>query len=262
MTIALGLVPRWVGPGNEPATSNTGRNCSGLTSIDFLDQGAKIIMQVQEFAGETTRLVATGVDVRLASGDYYALTNHFITTSQPFVKDKKLRRFWRFRFMQFLFALHFLFVLPCFFAWIYACLASVLTILWLLLLLQHVMVLLFTLPTVLKQPVLSNTTQRSLNEFYDFQIERIEGAFLIAQNAGLCLRERNSQTIKFQAFNERGYQIMVNTKHRSRLMFVISLILLVWSLSWAVGETATPYIMTYLNINGSLPFCWFAFAHC
>ena len=218
-------------------------------------------MQVQDFAGERTCLVATGYDVRLAN-NFYVRTNHFIKSRRPFFKKRwKLRQFWRFPYMRFFFALHFLFVIPCFVIWLYACFACFFSILWVLFFLQHMMVLLFSLPTVLKQPVLSNTQQASLNEFYEFTQERVEGVFLNAlrEGVGLVASRRQEQVIKFQAFNRRGYQIMVEAKHWSRLMFVISLILLVWSLTWALGETAVPLIVRNLNTTGVNVPCGFMF---
>ena len=216
-------------------------------------------MQVQEVTGERARLVTTGYDVHLAN-NCYVRTNHFIKCSQPFCKNAgKLRQFWRFPYMRTLFFLHFLFVIPCFFLWMYACMAFFFSILWVLFFLQHMIVLLFTLPKVLKQPVLSNTAQRSLNEFYEFTQETINGVFLTAQMEGIgcVMGRREEQSIRFQAFNERGYQIMVNAKHCSRVMFVISLILLLWSLSWALAETAVPFIVK--NMNMTVP-CGFMFS--
>lgn len=124
-------------------------------------------MQVQEFAGERTALIRRGYNVRLPSS-CYVRTNHFIKSSQRFVKyGGRLCRFWHFPFMRVFFVLHFLLVLPCGVVWVYACIACLLTILWLLFLLQHVYVLLFTLPAVMKQPVVSNETQGRLNDFYE-----------------------------------------------------------------------------------------------
>lgn len=215
-------------------------------------------MQVQEFAGERTSLIPRGRNVHVRN-DCFVRTNHFIKCSVEFVDTRlPLCRFWRFRFMRLLFAVHFLLTLPCFLTWLYACIACLLTTLWLLFFLQHIYVLLFTLPLVMKQPVVS--AQVDLNAFYEIQVEQIQGAYLQARRQGIGVLATSRASINFQVFNRKGYQIMLDTKHWSRVMVVFTFILFVWSLSWALAETAAPLIVKNMNSTSLHTPCGFMFA--
>ena len=215
-------------------------------------------MQVQEFVGERTRLISRGRNVRMAD-NCYLRTNHFIKSSRDFVQSRlKLRQFWRFPWMRLFFALHFLLTLPCFLTWLYACIACFLTILWLLFFLQHVFVLVFSLPLVMKQPVIRD--QREMNAFYEIQVEQIEGVYRQVRQFGIGIVATSRESVKFQVFNKEGYRTMLDAKHWSHVMIVFALILFVWSLSWALAETAVPLIVRNMHNSNLTTPCGFMFA--
>ena len=216
------------------------------------------MMQVQEFVGERTRLINRGQTVHLPD-NCYVRTNHFIKQSRDFVRSPvKLRQFWRFPWMRLFFAIYFLLTLPCFVTWLYACIACFITILWLLFFLQHVYVLAFSLRIVMKQPVVPNL--RKLNAIYELQVDQIQGVYRQVRQFGIGTVATSRESIKFQVFNREGYQTMLAAKHWSRIMIVFTLILFVWSLSWALAETAAPLIVRNMhNPNLTIP-CGFMFA--
>ena len=177
-----------------------------------------------------------GADVTLLNNAHIR-TNFFIDQSRPYIPGVKLTKYIYCHCMIICFCFHSLAVFPLPFpppnvGFPMAIAALIVTIIWLLWLLQHLYVHRRTLFYVLQQPVISSAIQSSLNEFYEFKVERLEGIYLEARQAGIGAVEATSGSITFMAFNEIGVNWIKKAKRRSNTMLFFCCLEVIWCSVW------------------------------
>ena len=74
------------------------------------------------------------------------------------------------------------------------------------------------------------------NWFYEIELSKLQGAYLQAKDAGVGVVVQAKGTIKFQVFNTRAITHMSNCKIRSVIMFMCTIIQLMWSLGWIIAN--------------------------
>ena len=167
----------------------------------------------------------------------YASTNHYIRQSRGYVKkDGKLRQFINFPFMGYLFGFFSFAAIFSFLHYFYGAIVFVLSLLFFLLFCQHLHVLRGTLPYVLKQPVIKE--QEHDNAFYEIELSKLQGAYLQAKDEGVGVIIQAKGKIKLQVFNYRAITHMSNCRIRSVIMFLCTIIQLMWSFGWIIANLA------------------------
>ena len=196
-------------------------------------------VQVGRAVEEQVNLRRCDNNDHLLMNNSYIRTNYFIRCSREFLHKHKLRQFIYFRGLIFCFFLCTLTVIPIplvppKIGYPWGAAGAVLMLLWSVVFTQHMNVITRTLRVVMKQPTVSDATQKSMNAFYEITLARLEGVFLQAKNQGMGLLKtnENSQSIQFQVFNEKGMKVMKKAIQRSISMFVISCLELTWCLAW------------------------------
>ena len=137
----------------------------------------------------------------------HSKTNIYIKQSRSYIPRRTLRTYLYVRYMEaffpFYLALFFgLPFLPDFIRWPWAAVTGGLGLIWFLILSQHMHVICWTLPAVLSQPILPDATQPQENEFYEFQLERVEGVYLTARECGIGMIQSSTGSIKFMVLNQ------------------------------------------------------------
>ena len=137
----------------------------------------------------------------------YVKTNFYIKESRPYIPRKTLRTYLYVRFMRWAFLLYCVLCIPMpflpdFIGWPWAAITGVLGLVWLLIFSQHMHVIYWTIPAVLSQPIIPDAAQTRGNEFYEFQLERVEGVYLTARESGIGMIQKATGSIKFMALNE------------------------------------------------------------
>lgn len=180
-----------------------------------------------------------GIAVKIRN-NCYVQTNHYIRSSRGFVRkpDGKLHEFWYFFGMRGLF-LSFV-LLGVALGWLHLISAIVfllIGLLWVPVFAQHLFVIGYTMPYIMKQRVVSNREQLSVNKFVEYKITELEGVFLEAYQAGVGSAVAGEiagaeMTIKMQIFNERAQCYMYKSMVLSIIFAILSLQLVTWCIMW------------------------------
>lgn len=106
----------------------------------------------------------------------YSKTNFYIKESRRFIPGSTLRTYLYFRFMQWIFLVYCVLVLPMPFApfyvgWPWALAAGVLGMVWLVIFGQHAHVIRRTIPQVLSQPIFPDSEQQDENAVYEIKLK-------------------------------------------------------------------------------------------
>ena len=178
---------------------------AGRTSVQTVQVGS---VQAAKATQENYLVRTFGKSVSLRKS-IYTKTNFYIKQSRPYIPRRTLRTYLYIRCMRWVFLAYCVLCIPMpflpdFIGWPWAAATGGVGLVWFLIFSQHMHVIYWTIPAVLSQPILSNDIQSRENEFYEFQLERVEGIYLNAKESGIGMLQRSTGSIKFQALNERA----------------------------------------------------------
>ena len=192
------------GQEQHPSTTIIGVNQTSVQAVQVGDvQAARATQQ--------NLLVRTfGRPISGLRNNIHSRTNFYIQQSRPFIPRRTLRTYFCVRFMKLVFYFYLGLCIPLvilagiadFVAWPWAAITGGLGLVWLLIFSQHMHVMYWTIPAVLSQPIVPDATQPRENEFYEFQLERVEGVYLTARESGIGMIQKATGSIKFMALNE------------------------------------------------------------
>ena len=158
----------------------------------------------------------------------YIRTNFFIKQSQQYFPDHKLRTFAYFRGMQWCFLVIVIFSLlaPASSVYAFICLAvnALFTAIWT----QHMIVVLFTMPLVLSQPVLKDNSSATLNKHFEYSVEECRADILAKDGEAVGSFGMVRGSGKLQAFKATSVASMKMCIAVSIMSFIACIIFLVY----------------------------------
>ena len=192
------------GQEQHPSTTIIGVNQTSVQAVQVGDvQAARATQQ--------NLLVRTfGRPISGLRNNIHSRTNFYIQQSRPFIPRRTLRTYFCVRFMKLAFYFYLALCIPLvilagiadFVAWPWAAITGGLGLIWLLIFSQHMHVMYWTIPAVLSQPIVPDATQPRENEFYEFQLERVEGVYLTARECGIGMIQSSTGSVKFMVLNQ------------------------------------------------------------
>lgn len=105
---------------------------------------------------------------------------------------------------------------------------------YLLLFTQHTFVNSMTIPHVLKQPSVPDHCLKNQNEYYEVTVEQFQAVFAASSNAGIGVVLSGTGKVKIQVFQKSAFLTMKICCVMSTIGLILSVILTIFSLVWAI----------------------------
>ena len=187
---------------------------------------------------------STGKTVHIPT-DIYARTNFYIRQSQQYVRSRKLRVFINFRWFGgimscvLLVQLAVLLLVSVFLGqqrptvelsivWLVLSFVVILTLIpTFIVFCQHLHVVCWTIPWVLRQPVIPNMIAG--NKHLEIAVTNLEGVYLSAYNSGIGLVSQKTGKIKFHVLSSNTALLMRRTRNLSIIFAVMAIINVIWA---------------------------------
>ena len=99
------------------------------------------------------------------------------------------------------------------------------------------------MPYVFKQPVVSIREQSYDNWFYEIELSKLQGAYLQAKEEGVGVIIQAKGKIELQVFNTRAVTHMSNCRIRSVIMFLCTIVQLMWSFGWIIANVVENWVV-------------------
>ena len=201
-------------------------------TVHAANQGNVELLEAQK----NVTVLPPGSPVKLPNNSYIQ-TNYYIQTSRSYIPGRTLRTYWYIRFMRWAFIVYISLSFPMLFVptdigWPWALVAGVLRTVWLVIFGQHAHVVCWTIPKVLSQPIVpDSSTQGTGNAFHEIKVEHLKGAYLQAKDAGVGISVAASGSIQFQVLNKS----VARNIGLSALSSIVCLIVTIIALCASVG---------------------------
>ena len=130
---------------------------------------------------------------------------------------------------------------PTYIGWPWALVAGVLGTVWLVIFGQHAHVVCWTIPKVLSQPIVPDSTQRTGNAYHEIKVEHLKGAYLQAKDAGVGISVAASGSMQFQVLNKSVARIIGLSAVSSIVCLIVTIIALCASVGIFVNGIVTKY---------------------
>ena len=186
----------------------------------------------------------TGKTVHVPT-DKYTKTNFYIRQSRQYIPSRKLRVFVNFKWfssiMITVLSIQFtiLFVVTILLgqleptyntslAWLVLSLVTILSLIpTFIVYCQHFHVVCWTIPWVLRQPIIPNTTTG--NNHLEISITNLEGLYLSARNCGIGLVSQTTGKIKFHVLSSDAASQIQQTRNVSIFLAVMTFLFVIWA---------------------------------
>ena len=192
--------------------------------------------------GQTSLRDVTRRKVMLPN-NIYIKTNFYIQQSRQYFKEHTLKTFFYFRGMQWCYLVILILSLLAPTSSVYAFLCLAVNVLFTVIWSKHMIVIIFTMPLVLSQPVVLEDGPNSRNKHLQISVEQHQADIRVKDGEAVHTSSRRRGSGKFQAFNSNAVTIMKKCIVVSIASFVVSIASFVACITMLVYCTACGLIL-------------------